>query len=264
MSNNNNKYRDNSFQIDHTYTYVLLLRAGNESFSYAIVYNGHLLASEDNCSFDRLSGTDEVLSARYKHVVIGYDDLHFFLVPIRAFGAGQLAEAARFLDVKSNERVFSHALDGHNEVVFKGSESALAALTAKYPSAEIVISATGWIRLIEQSDPSSKNLYINLFNDRLDILNFKNGKLRFYNHFETKSPDEVVYFSSLIAAELQLQPMALKLVISGDISDGDAFHQHLAGFFADIEFNPLTAVKLPEASSAHRISFLSALHLCAL
>jgi hypothetical protein len=263
MSSNKIIYRDPNFRADQAHSYILLIQAGPESFSYAVVYNNYLVLSETGCPLSRLNQPDEILNARYQKVVIGIEPNAFFMIPAVAFNAGHAAYAARFLDLKISEIVYAQPLDEHNHVVYKSDREIISKLIAAYPGGKVVMGSKGWISLIGQGELYHKNLYLNFSEGKIGILNYKNGKLRFYNAFDIKAEDDAVYFTSAIANDLQLYGQSVKLILSGDIDPEDSYHKKLSVFFDDIEFNNLAAVKLPVELSAHRILSLAALAQCA-
>ena len=122
MSENNNNYTDNTFNLYQAYSYTLLLQVEASSFSYAVVHNNRLLISAQNCDIDELAHPkqlSDLLSATYKKVIIGLPATGLTLVPKSLFSGDHVADFARFLDVKANEKVFAQKLDDQNMIIYK-------------------------------------------------------------------------------------------------------------------------------------------------
>src|ERR1017187_487414 len=114
MNDHDNIYTDNSFNLYQAYSYTLLLQVDATSFSYAVVYQNRLLVWAQNCDLDELAHPkqlSELLTATYKKVIIGMPATALTLVPKSLFDQEHVAEFARFLDVKEDEKVFAQTLD---------------------------------------------------------------------------------------------------------------------------------------------------------
>eukprot|EP01037_Dinobryon_pediforme_P015783 gene15783-15940_t len=154
----------------------------------------------------------DVLTAPYRKIIIGLPSSGFTLVPKTLFSEEHASDFARFLDVKETEKVFAQTLDNENVIVFKTDENLVSAVK-RYDLQNVVHTADGWIKAVARS------------------------KLRFYNSFEFKNPDELVYFTTFVTGELNLLAAATTLVISGDISYGDQNLTRLTDFYPRIEIN---------------------------
>jgi hypothetical protein len=66
----------------------------------------------------------------------------------------------------------------------------------------IVYRAKGWITAVANNYPTSTDLYLNIENGTVEILNFTDNRLRFYNLFPYKNHEELAYFSAFVADEL--------------------------------------------------------------
>jgi hypothetical protein len=185
----------------------------------------------------------------------------FTFVPVSLFRPDHVANYARFLDVKVNEKVFSQPLDSENQVIYK-LDDRIAKAAEKFDLKNTVFSAKGWISLIASSNPSDDNLYLNIDTDKVEFLNYNDGKLRFYNSFEFKTPDELVYFSMVVVGELKIQPQNTSIILSGDISMDDENFGRLSQFFHNAELNNLKTIDLPWNIAAHNVLTLTALSLC--
>jgi hypothetical protein len=264
MSDNNNNYTDSSFNLYQAYSYTLLLQVEASSFSYAIVHNNRLLVSAQNCDIDELAHPkqlSDLLGATYKKVIIGLPATGLTLVPKSLFSEEHVADFARFLDVKANEKVFAQKLDDQNLIIYKTNADLVAAVE-KFNLQNTVYNAEGWIKIIAKSAPPNNKLYLEIGNNTVQFVYFAEGALRFYNTFEFKNEDELVYFTSFVCEELNLKPQYSVLVLSGDIDAGDNNMNRVANFYPKIEINSLRVLELPSQIASHKFLALAALSLC--
>jgi hypothetical protein len=260
------KFRDSNlslYQVNSSYT--LLMQIYPASFSYAIAYQNKLMAWAENCALEVLDdpGDDhELLTFDYKNVITALPATGFTLVPNAIFIEDKVADIARFLDVKPDEKVFAQPLDDENHIVYKVNGAAVE--TAEiYGLQKAVFIGKGWITAIAKNYPPDCNLYLNITGDQLEVLYFVGGKLRFYNAFEFKNPDEFTYYTAFVVKELQLSPKGINLVLSGDVKLGDKNTERLAAFFNGVELNHLRLLDAPAEVLSHQILALAALTLCA-
>jgi hypothetical protein len=260
----NNNYIDNSFNLYQAYSYTLLLQVEATSFSYAVVNDNQLLVSALNCDLQELiqpMALNDLLSATYKKVIIGMPASGLTLIPNSLLRENQVSGFARFLDVKDNEKVFAQTLDDINSVIYKTSDSHVAAVE-KFGLQNTVYTAKGWIKAIAKSNPPNNNLYLEITKDIVQFLYFSLNVLRFYNTFEFKNDDELAYFTSFVTDELKLKAPFITLVVSGDVAAGDKNISRLAYFFPKIEINGLKVLELPGQMASHKFLALAALSLC--
>ena len=265
MSHRNHPFNNPDLNTAQTADYTLLVQIGFNSFSYAVAGNNRLLVLKENINLTELaqpSESNHMLLFNYKQCIVGLPHNGFTFVPISLFNPDKVVDFARFLDVKTNEKVFSQVLDAENQVIFKADESLVDLIAEKFGLKNAVFSPMGWIRLIAKNYPSNHRLYLNIDEDRVELLNFNDSKLRFYNSFEFKNADELVYFTMLVVGELGLQPQEATLVLSGDVSLEDENGAHLAKFFSGIELSYVNSLDLSEQIAAHDILTLTALSLC--
>jgi len=265
MSDHNNNYNDNSFNLAQAYSYTLLLQVETTSFSYAVVHQNRLLVSSQNCDLQELSNPNQLsdlLSATYQKVAIGLPATGLTLVPNNLFNENYAADFARFLDVKEHEKVLAQTLDDRNVIIYK-TDTSLVNAVEKFGIQNIFYAAKGWIKAIAKSDPSADTLFLEIGNGVVQILYIYSGTLRFYNTFEFKTADELAYFTTFVSEELNLKPQNTNLMVSGDVNADDKNMARLADFYNKVELNDLKALELPGQVPAHKILALAALSLCA-
>jgi hypothetical protein len=264
MGDNTNNYSDNSFNLYQAYSYSLLLQVEPNSFGYAFVSHNRLLVSAQNCEFDELANPkklSEVLTATYRKVIVGLPATGLTLVPKSLFRADRVADMARLLDVKDSEKVFAQELDDENCIIYK-TPAYVAAAVEKFGLQNTVYAAKGWLKAILKSRPYSDTIYLDLGTTHLQIAYFSGNILRFYNIFEFRSEEDLVYCTTLVTDELRLKPQATTLVLSGNIIPNDKNLKRLEDFFPRIELNNIKVIDLPGQLPPYKVLSLAALSLC--
>jgi hypothetical protein len=264
MSEYNYNYHDDDFSLDKAQSYTLLIQIDKTTFTYAVANENKLIAIADNHPLDELSNPEELLdllSANFKNVVIGLPATGFSLLPQTVFNADKLTDLARFLDVKADEKVLSQPLDNRNVIIYKTPETILNAAD-EFGLRNTVYTSKGWLNALARNQPGDRDLYININGSTAEIANFNFDKLRFYNAFEFTTEDDLAYFVSMVADDLNLQPAYTHLYISGDVDAGNEKITRLAEFFGKVEMNTTTILQIPREIEGHKILSLTALSLC--
>ncbi|RYU92545.1 DUF3822 family protein [Mucilaginibacter terrigena] len=265
MSEHRHYYTSDDLSLTQAHSYTLLLQVDENSFSYAVTSGKQLLAWAENYALDELRDPQQlrdVLTANYKQVITGLHGTGFTLLPHSLFDKDRVADIARLLDVTDSEKVSAEVLDDQNVIIYKVNEFVTYAVK-DLDNRQAVYTDAGWIKAIANNYPLNNSLYLNIGNDTVSFVNFKDSKLRFYNTFKFKNHDELAYFCALISTELAVKPEDIKLIISGDINAADRYFTYLQGFFGEVRLNSIQVLDLPEGTPSHKILALAALSLCA-
>jgi len=264
MDNLSYQYLDNSFNPDKAGQYTLLLQGDGSRFSFAVTSKNKLLLLSNHLSWDAFDDPDanNLLFANYGNRIIGLPYSGFTFVPVSIFNPEKVADFARFLDVKADEKVFSQPLDAENQVLFKADSDSLQKTRDRFGLNDVVFAPKGWILAIAGNSPANNALYLNILGETVEILNFKDNKLRFYNSFSFGNEDELAYFVTIAATELELQPEQVNVIVSGEAEPADQNCTRLQYFFGNVDLNPLKAATLPKQFTSHGCLSLTALSLC--
>jgi hypothetical protein len=257
-------FRDPSFNINQAYYYTLLIQISGGYFSYAITYKKQLLAWDTNCNLAELSNPQELaeeLNATYKKVVVGLPSDGFTLIPAPLFIKNQVANYARLLDVKAEERVLAQVLDNKNYIIYKVDDKIVSAVK-RFDLNNAVYGNKGWIAAAAQNNPSSQDIYLHTENGRAEFLNFKNGSIRFYNNFDYKNEEDLAYYASFVIEELGIPAQNVHFKLSGSLKPEDKYSNRLAEFFQHVTFFNPQLLDVPEQISQAQILTLAALSLC--
>lgn len=262
MSETNYTYHHESFNLSETGNYTLVLQASGAGFTYVITDDNQLLAVAANLPLEELLNpreTAEELLSEYKSVVAAIDSNTFTLIPAELYDEAQVAYLARFLDVADDESVLAEQLDADNYIIYKVKTEVLEAVQ-KFNPQRIVYGGSEWINSISATQPGDNSIYLNITGSILQVLNFKNGKIAFYNTFDCQTTDDLVYFVGLALNAMQKQQQEVSIKING--SDAD-IQSRLSAYFPSVESYELSTVELPEELKSNSTINLSALLLCA-
>jgi hypothetical protein len=265
MSEHKHHYTSDDLSLTQAHSYTLLLQVNANSFNYAVISGSELLAWAENYALDELRNPQllhDILTANYKQVITGLGATGFTLLPHSLFENDRIDDIARLLDVTGSEKVFAEKLDSQNVIIYKTDEI-LTYAVKELDNQKAVHTDAGFIKAIAKNSPNNTNLYLNIGNDTVSVVNFKEGGLRFYNTFTFKNHEELAYFCALICTELDIKPEDAKLIISGNVNANEKNVSYLQDFFGDVKLNDMQILDLPEGTPPHKILGLAALSLCA-
>lgn len=258
-------YVDAGFNHEQANRYTLLLLAGDSNFTFAITEQQKLMAWSKPQPLTTLKQPDAIngiLHLNYQQIIAGLPGYDFTLVPEALYRDNSIAQIARYLDVKADDKVIAQPLDTENRIIFKITPKVSEAL-APIELSKAIFNATGWIQAVGRHQPSGYDLYLNINESRFDILYYRQGKLMLYNNFEITHEDELAYYTLFAVQQLNLDPATLTVNLSGAIASGDNRYQNrLAEFFKTVILNTLTVVDFPAQLPAHQLLPVTALSLC--
>ena len=263
MGQINYTYQHKDFDLTLAYYYTMVLQVSSTHFTYAVSYNDKLMALAEDCDLEELINPADMadeLFATFKDIVVGVDADTFALVPADLYQTDKVAAYARFLDVKEDEKALAQQLDEDNFIVYKISAAVFEAIE-KFDLDRCVYSSKGWINALAGTKPAYNNIYANIEDDRVELLRFKNGKIRLYNSFEYKTADDLAYAVSLVFKQTGVLQREIHLSLSGSAINKE-YKARLSEFFPMVEVNTLKIAALPTHLNSGQLLKLSALLLC--
>ncbi|MCJ8211083.1 DUF3822 family protein [Mucilaginibacter sp. RS28] len=240
MANPSKLYFSDHFSIENAKYSTLLLQVRKDDFSFAIIFQNKLNVYGRYYPLQELADPKdlgEFLLQQYQQVIIGLTPDVFTIVPSELYKEDLIANYARFLDVSPHEKVYKEQLDNENLIFYKDADQLTPVLTQRHKYYKIISYHKGWINAIAANEQNWQNLFLDIQHNRVSLVYFKNNKLRFLNGFDFNSREELVYFTALVANELHLSQNNLKLILSGDVTQGDEFHLGLNEFFQRVEIS---------------------------
>ncbi len=274
---------DETLDLNLTLSYKLSIQVSLSGLSFSIldpVRNKFIALShknfEKNLLLDDLQSivenyidNNELLNKEYKSTRIIWQSIKSTLIP------------EKYFDDKNLKKHFeiNHKLDDLDEIHFKklkysDSYSVFAIpnqlagiLSRKFKGASFYnqqIPFTNTVLFKHHSE--SKKIFVNINVDFIDIAISQKGKLQFYNAFNFKTDNDILYFIINVYEQQDLNTELTELVISGIKDKKSEFYTMLTDFIAHIKFEKLpdeftysyTFGKIPE----HTFSNLFNLQLC--
>ena len=121
------------------------------------------------------------------------------------------------------------------------------------------------IRKIAAQEKKS-SLFIDVHGKHIQTGVLENSQLAFYNIFECTNSDEFNYYLLSIIEQLSIEPEETKIILSGNVSEGDEIYQRVQKYFNIITFaDTRHLVKYPEkfvSVPPHLYFSLISLDLC--
>ncbi|MCC8408295.1 DUF3822 family protein [Mucilaginibacter sp. UR6-1] len=260
-------YHDEAFGLDAATDCTLLVQLHGNGFSYAITANDKLLVCESNHPLQELSAPEEladIFEADYKQLVVGLPATGFSLIPVQVYDAANANGYARLLNVQPTESVFVQQLDSENFIIYKADTKLADLAKTRFGLAYTVFNAKGWVKAIAANQPADDTIYINLLDNRIELLYLRYDKIRYYNSFECNSDSDAVYFAALAAKAINMETADVRLSVSGAVEAGDELISTAAPYFKAVELNNISLVQLPLDIEQQQVLSLVALSLCAL
>ena len=267
MSNSRYNYYDPEFNPEEAQGNSLLILITGDTFSFSVIQldsNKVLVWGEQyNISELAIPNTlKQILTSAYNSIKIGVQTLNFSIIPQELFEYDKIAVYGQFLNKEAGDRILVNKLDTNNYVVFKLGADVAEAVSAHVNVDDVYFAGKAWIAAVNFAIPYNQPLYISAEGNILQFLHFNDGKLRFYNCFEFNNPDEVMYYTVLVANELDLNLDATSVILSGDISLSDKKIHRINDLLPKVYFNQNHVVTLPDGFITHQILMLAGLSLC--
>lgn len=138
--------------------------------------------------------------------------------------------------VKQNSQVLSNMLDFQHVVnVFNIRNEILKFVRFNMPTAEIVHQSLLFVKACFslQKSHDENTVYLQINRGNINLLQFKNEKMNFFNNFKFDGNTDIVYFVLAVAEELGINN-DLNLVIYGNIDSSDALFSLLNKYCKNI------------------------------
>lgn len=254
----------NDFELKPSYN--LLIELNEYSFNYAIINpQDNSLKALGASKGSVFNNSNEILSYNFSNILISTITKSFTFVPEVHYNDTLEQTFVSFLqaDVQSEE-VFSNFLDHQNiRNIYALNSSLIEKLNHKFSNAKIYTQINPFFEGCILENKSEVNL--NIKEDHFELLIIKNKELVYYNIFEFKNNDEVIYFLLLTLQQKEIRPSSI--YISGNISEFSNLYLKLKDSFSVINFNSTNSVlKIEEEfkqTELHKYFSLLSLYLCA-
>ncbi len=245
----------------------LLIELNENSFNYAVVKpDDRSLKALGTANGSVFNQNQDLFSFNFSNIFISTLTKSFTFVPEVFYNDTLEQTFVSFLQADlQSEEVFSSFLDKQNiRNIYALNSSLLEKLNHFFSNARISTQINPLYEGCLFGKIAEVNININIKDEHFELLIIRNNQLDYYNIFEFKNNDEILYFSLLT-----LQQKGLKvshISASGKIDESSDLFLKLKESFHSIELNTPTGIlnigeEFKQANLHHYFSLLS-LHLC--
>ena len=103
------------------------------------------------------------------------------------------------------------------------------------------------------------SVYANIQSNDFQILIFKNRSLQYYNNFEFKEKEDILYFTLFVMEQNKIDNIKTKLILLGDIKEKSDTYLLLSKFINNIDiikFQNIEKSKIQNIDNISNIDFL--------
>ena len=114
-------------------------------------------------------------------------------------------------------------------------------------------------KLLKYNTDKDKSVYANIQSNDFQILIFKNRSLQYYNNFEFKEKEDILYFTLFVMEQNKIDNIKTKLVLLGDIKEKSDTYLLLSKFIKNIDiikFQNIEKSKIQNIDNISNIDFL--------
>jgi hypothetical protein len=186
---------------------------------------------------------EELMGYLFRRIRVALPQALAALVPNRLFQAEELPTYLSALtDLAEGEVTQADELSfGDIKVVYQQNVAVADLLRKKFPTARLYGMATPFIEAAARLKTETRENYVvlNIYEGRLQLVHFNEGKALFYNSFPFHSASDVMYYTLLVYEQFQLDPAKVPLLLSGELMESSDIYKMLFRYVADIHFTDL-------------------------
>ena len=114
-------------------------------------------------------------------------------------------------------------------------------------------------KLLKYNTDKDISVYANIQSNDFQILIFKNRSLQYYNNFEFKEKEDILYFTLFVMEQNKIDNIKTKLILLGDIKEKSDTYLLLSKFIKNIDiikFQNIEKSKIQNIDNISNIDFL--------
>jgi hypothetical protein len=222
-------------------------------------------------ALEKLFSGDSHLLKKYPSVIVGVGSKRNTLVPAPLFETERLKEFLLFnfrIDHEFEARADRiETIDTFN--VYE-ADSTIEEIIRKYAAESLIVHrSTGLLRSVEQiysQPPGHECIFLNIRENHIDLVFFREKRLVFYNSFLYSSKEDILYFTLYTCEQLGLRPENLGIIVSGllemDSETGKMLGQYIQAVSVSEPIQRFSFHSILKQAPLHRYHELFALALC--
>jgi|GEM_PF-1100594 len=240
------EFIDDSFTVDKSEEYQLLIREGSIGYQMAIfTRENHLLlflSWQKNTSEERVN---HLLGLTYQSKKMVLNNNNIILIPSGLYNSSQHIYYLNLLGLNKE----THTLLADNPAnltshsLYAIAKDEMTSLNKDFPDFTIFAKNTTVLSALQQlQQEAASYLAINFDNDGADFTYFNQGKLNYHQTQPCQNADEFNYFLLAIAKEFQLDFSEIPVLISGAIEENHPYYERLSKYSEHLHFLELSTL----------------------
>ncbi len=245
-------FKDETFDINQSSTYILTIQAGEEGVVYCIfdtVRNKYIVLTnhpiEEELSkevyyekIEEIFKNDELFHNQYKSVNVIIINRKTTLVPSAFFQKDQLKS---LMD-------FNIGIDDLDEIHYNHIEhiDAYNVFTIPNRLANEIVELFSRVNFFHQATPllvdipkmitahKQTRVFVHIYRNMYDIAVVQNGKFMLYNNFKFSNENDLVYYILHVYKQLKLDPLVHELIVSGEMPQQSVHAKNLNLFIENL------------------------------
>jgi hypothetical protein len=246
---------DNSLSKDFSRLYYLCLEIGVSGISFAIYHKQqNIFLGVESIAFNKVGNETEIiplleqtfednkwLNLSYSQVIILLNNSNSTLVPLALFNENEKKLYLEFNHPISENEFIKHDFLRNTQAanIYSTPEILSDFLKKKWADARIIHYSSCIIEALSNQFKNridNKTLFLNVRDESLDIIYFKDAKLFYFNNFKFKSKEDFIYFLLLTMEQLGLSPEETKVELAGKVGEDSNIYQILHEYIRHHQF----------------------------
>jgi hypothetical protein len=251
----NIRFLDKSFQEDQTHLYILSLMYDGNGFTFNLFHSQqnrfigffNFPLPEESEAESPVQHLEKLLT-HYQWLNSGFEKVNFLLnnpystlVPLALFDAEKSAKYLEFnLSEKAGYSVNFDLLKNISSAnIYYSPEGLNEKVATVWPNSSYVHSGSSLLEILAinyKNLSNNKQVFVNVLEDRFELVYFKENKLHFYNSFKYKTKEDFIYFLLATLEQLKVNPEEAHLVLMGIIDKSGKLYEITYQYVRNIGF----------------------------
>ncbi len=245
-------FKDETFDINQSSTYILTIQAGEEAIVYCIfdtVRNKYIVLSNhpiekdlsNEVYFEKIEEilqNDELFHNNYKSVNFIIINRKTTLLPSALFQQDQLKTIMDFnTEIDDLDEIhYNHIeyIDAYN--IFAVPNRLANEIVEKFSRVNFYHQATPLLENIPKMIAPNKQtkVFVNIYRGMFDIAVVRDGTFILYNNFKYSNENDLAYYILHVYKQLKLDPLIHELTVSGVMPRQSAYAKNLNTFIGNM------------------------------
>jgi hypothetical protein len=163
------------------------------------------------------------------------------LVPLPLFEAEKISTYLKFNlpEIPKSEISFDKLKNTLAANIYYRQEGLLEKVNEIWPNSRLIHSGSALLEILAinfKNLSDDKRVFLNVYEDRFELVYFKQNKLHFYNSFKYKTKEDFIYFLLATLEQLALNPEEVNLTLLGTINKVGKLYEIIYQYVRNIEF----------------------------